>query len=65
LVAYNYRVHQELKLSAGGGGAGIAFGFAARIKAVEFIFSRGGYVAGNAGYCFTLSMNTKKILKRA
>ncbi len=64
LLSYNYRVHQELKLSTGGGGAGISFGFSARIKALELIISRSGFVGGSAGYSFTLSANTQKILKR-
>jgi hypothetical protein len=64
LIAYNYKTHQELKLANGGGGAGICFGFSARVKAFEFAFSRGGYVAGSAGYTFTVSVNTNKILKR-
>jgi hypothetical protein len=64
MVGYNYAVHQELKLLNGGGGAGITFGFSARIKALEFVFSRGGYVAGNAGYSFTLSGNIDKMIRR-
>jgi hypothetical protein len=64
LMGYNYLVHQSLKLSGGGGGAGVSFGFSATIKAVEFVFSRSAYVAGNAGYSFTLSTNVNKFLKR-
>jgi hypothetical protein len=64
MVGYNYRVHQELKLSSGGGGAGISFGFLAKIKAVEFAFSRSGFVAGSAGYTFTVSANTGRFLTR-
>ena len=64
LVAYNYNTHHELKLENGGGGAGIAFGFSARIKTVEFAFSRAGYVAGAAGYTFTLSSNIDKMIRR-
>ena len=64
MVGYNYAVHQELKLLNGGGGAGVTFGFSARIKAVEFVFSRGGYVAGNAGYTFTLSGNIDNMIRR-
>ncbi|MFZ6012226.1 MAG: type IX secretion system protein PorQ [Bacteroidota bacterium] len=64
LVGYNYLNHQALKLSDGGGGAGLSLGFSARIKSVEFVFSRSGYVAGNAGYSFTLSMNIDKLITR-
>jgi hypothetical protein len=64
LLAYNYNTHQELKLVNGGGGAGISFGFSARIRSVEFVFSRGGYVAGKGGYTFTLSSNIEKMIRR-
>jgi len=64
MAAYNYAIHQELKLVNGGGGAGISFGFSARIKAVEIVMSRGGYVAGKAGYAFTLAVNTDKWIRR-
>lgn len=64
MVAYNYLVHQELKLENGGGGAGISLGLSAKVKSVEFVFSRSGYVAGKAGYTFTLAIDTNRILKR-
>jgi hypothetical protein len=64
LVGYNYLLHRSLKLEAGGAGAGFSFGFSARVKAFEFVFSRSGYVAGSAGYSFSLSTNVNKILKR-
>jgi hypothetical protein len=64
MAGYNYLVHQALKLAGGGGGAGISLGFAAAIRSFEFGFSRSAYVAGNAGYSFTLSTNVNKILKR-
>jgi hypothetical protein len=64
LIGYNYLVHQSLKLSSGGGGAGLNFGFSARVKTAEFIFSRSGYVAGSAGYSFTVSTNVNKILTK-
>ncbi len=64
LVGYNYLVHQELKLEEAGGGAGLAFGFSARIKSFEFALSRSGYVVGNAGYGFTVSKNIDSMLKR-
>jgi hypothetical protein len=64
MVGYNYNTHQELKLTNGGAGAGISFGFSARIKSVEFVFSRGGYVAGAAGYTFTLASNVNRLIRR-
>lgn len=62
LAGYNYLVHQELKLENGGGTAGVSFGFSARIKALEFVFSRSSYVVGNAGYSFTLATNVDKMV---
>ncbi|HEY9049748.1 MAG TPA: type IX secretion system protein PorQ [Ohtaekwangia sp.] len=64
LAGYNYRVHQELKLDAAGGGAGLSLGFSARIRSFEFVFSRSGYVAGKAGYGLTLSSNINSMLRR-
>lgn len=64
MLGYNYLVHQELKLEEAGGGAGLAFGFSARIKSFEFVVSRSGYVVGNAGYGFTVSKNVDSMLKR-
>jgi hypothetical protein len=64
MVGYNYRIHQELKLSSGGGGAGVSFGFLVKIKVIEFSFSRSGFVAGSAGYAFTVSANAQKFLTR-
>lgn len=62
LAGYNYLIHQELKLENSGGGSGISFGFSARIKALEFVFSRSSYVVGNAGYSFTLAANVDKVI---
>jgi len=64
LVGYNYLIHETLKLSSGGGGAGLSIGFSAAVKNFEFTFSRNAYMTGNAGYSFTLSTNMNKILKR-
>jgi hypothetical protein len=64
MIGYNYRVHQELKLSSGGSGAGITFGIMAKIKSINFSFSRSGFVAGSAGYTFTLAANTQQFLTR-
>ncbi|WP_165824100.1 type IX secretion system protein PorQ [Pseudochryseolinea flava] len=64
LLGYNYLVHQELKLENGGGIAGVTFGFSLQIKSFDFVFSRNGYVVGNAGYGFTLSKNIDSIIKR-
>jgi hypothetical protein len=64
MLGYNYRIHQELKLSSGGGGTGVSFGFLVKIRAIEFSFSRSGFVAGSAGYSFTISANTAKFLTR-
>ena len=64
LVGYNYLVHQELKLENAGGAAGLSFGFSARIKSIEFVFSRSAYVVGNAGYNFTLSTDVNRFFKK-
>lgn len=64
LVGYNYLLRQELKLANASGGAGITVGFSARIKSFEFVFSRSGYVIGNAGYGLTLSKNIESMLTR-
>jgi hypothetical protein len=64
MVGYNYLVHQSLKLTGGGAGAGLSFGFSAAIKSIEFVFSRSAYVAGNSGYSFTLSTNVNRLLTR-
>jgi hypothetical protein len=64
LLGYNNLIHQELKLEQAGGGSGLSFGFSARIKAFEFVFSRSSYVVGKAAYNFTVSANLKSMLKR-
>lgn len=64
MVGYNYFLHQALKYSGGGAGAGISVGFSAAIRSIEFVFSRNAYAAGNAAYTFTLSTNVQKLLKR-
>lgn len=64
MAGYNYLAHQALKLPAGGGGAGVSLGAAVHVKAFEFVFSRSAYVAGSAGYSFTLSADLNKLLKR-
>lgn len=60
LLGYNYGVHQELKLENAGGSAGISYGFSARIKTVEFVFSRRTMAAASAGYAFTLSTDVNR-----
>ena len=64
LVGYNYLVHQELKIANAGSAAGLSFGFSARIKSIEFVFSRSAYVVGNAGYNFTLSSDVNRFFKK-
>jgi hypothetical protein len=64
LVGYNYARHQELKLEKAGGSAGLSYGFSARVKTFEFVFSRSIYVVGTAAYAFTLSSNINKLLNR-
>jgi hypothetical protein len=64
LVGYNFGIHQELKLEDAGGSAGLSFGFSARIKSMEFVFSRSTFVAGSAGYAFTLSKDVQRIWKK-
>jgi len=64
LLGYNYRIHQELKLQNAGAGAGLSLGFSARVKSFEFVFSRGGYVAGSAAYTLTLAANLENMFTR-
>ena len=64
MVGYNYLIHEELKLANAGGIAGISFGFSARIRSFEFVFSRSAYMVGNAGYTFTISKNLETLLSR-
>ncbi|HEX5170622.1 MAG TPA: type IX secretion system protein PorQ [Cyclobacteriaceae bacterium] len=65
LLGYNYLLHKELRLENAGGSSGLSFGFSARIKSFEFVFSRSSYVVGTAGYNLTLSANLNKIMKRS
>jgi len=64
MIGYNHLVHQELKLTDSGGGAGLTFGFSAQIRSFELVFSRAAYVVGNASYTFTLSRNIDNMMKR-
>jgi hypothetical protein len=64
MAAYNYLSHQDLKLQNGGGGAGISLGFSARIKAIEFVFSRSAYIVGTAAYGLTLSADIDKMITK-
>jgi hypothetical protein len=64
LLGYNYFNHRALKLEQGGGGAGWSVGFSLTIKNVDFVFSRMGYVAGQAAYSFGINYNLSKLLKR-
>jgi hypothetical protein len=64
MAGYNYLAHQALKYETGGSGAGVSFGFSVLVKPVEFVFSRSGYAAGNAGYSFTLSTNISNFSRR-
>ena len=47
-----------------GGASGFSFGFSARIKTIEFVFSRSAYVVGNTGYNFTLSTDVNRFFKK-
>lgn len=64
LVGYNYLSHRTLKLKEGGGSAGLALGFSATVKMIDFVASRTAFVAGNASYSFTLSGNINSYLKK-
>ena len=64
LAGYNYLLHQALKLERSGAGAGFTFGFSAAVRNFEFVFSRSGYVAGNAAYGFTVSADLNKLIKK-
>jgi hypothetical protein len=65
LVGYNYLLHKELKLENTGGGSGLSYGFSARIRSFEFVFSRSSYIVGTAAYNLTLAADLDKILKRS
>lgn len=65
LLGYNYLTHKELKLENTGGGAGLSFGFSARVKSFEFVFSRSSYLVGTAAYNLTLSADLNRMLKRS
>ena len=64
MAGYNYLLHQALQTESAVSGAGFSFGFSLLVKPVEFVFSRSGFTVGNAGYSFTLSVNTSQILKK-
>jgi len=64
LVGYNFRQRQELQVPATGGGAGVSFGFSAKIRSLEFTLSRSGYFVGHAGYSFSLMMNPSTVIKK-
>lgn len=64
LAGYNYLLHQSLRTTSGGGGAGVCYGFSLFVKPVEFVFSRNTYTAGNAGYSFTLLTNMNQLLRK-
>jgi len=64
MLGYNYRIRQELKLDEVAGGAGISYGFSARIKSFELTVSRSGFITSSAAYAFSLSTNVNKILMR-
>jgi hypothetical protein len=61
LAGYNYGIHQELRLENAGGSAGLSFGFSARIRSLEFVFSRSTYVAQSPGYALTLAADLRRI----
>jgi hypothetical protein len=64
LLGYNFGRHQELKLGNGGGGAGVCFGFSARVRTAEFVFSRSTYVAGSPSYSLTISADLRRMIKK-
>jgi hypothetical protein len=64
LLGYNYGTHQELKLENAGGSAGLSYGFSARIKAIEFVFSRRTFVSASAGYSFTLTTDVDRFIRK-
>lgn len=64
LAGYNFRRHKELKLEEAGGGAGVTFGFSARIRRFEFTLSRSSYIVGTAAYNITLAADINRMLTR-
>lgn len=63
LLGYNFLKHKELKLESAGGGSGFSIGALAKVRNMNFAFSRSGYVTG-AAYQLSLGIDTNKILKR-
>jgi hypothetical protein len=62
LAGYNYGIHQELRLENAGGSAGLSFGFSARIRTLEFVFSRSTYVSGSPGYALTMAADLQRVI---
>ena len=65
LVGYNHKRKQELRLDETGGGAGLSYGLALKIKRLQFRFSRAIYHAAGGSSFISLQTNLsdfKKIL---
>lgn len=63
LLGYNFLKHKELKLESAGGGSGFSIGALAKVKNMNFAFSRSGYVTG-AAYQMSLGVDTNRIFKK-
>ena len=64
LAAYNFRTRQDLRVEETGGGAGLSLGLSMNIKNIELVVSRSSYGPQQAAYGFTLSANTKTLLRK-
>lgn len=63
LLGYDFLKHKELKLESAGGGSGFSIGALAKVKNMNFAFSRSGYVTG-AAYQMSLGVDTNRIFKK-
>ena len=61
---YNHLIRQELRLEEASGLAGLSFGIMFRVKSFEFSYSRGGYHAAGGAHNFTITADTRRLLRK-
>lgn len=62
MSSYSFSRHREL--STGTGGApGLSLGLSGNVNAFEFVISRSSYLAGEAGYSFSILMDWRALLR--